>query len=180
MTARRWSAIQGIICRLPSIHPLFNPHSDLTYVPHSPELQKCVLDDMLGLGELTNEEDERCHRGEGTTKKKLRKNLCHEIEKMAIRSLLTTASDIIKSEKVFAAHCNVIKEQECLSVRINEVICILDPGFHKILLELCEASSKVAFVDAMNLIDPLLLEGWEFLFNRKSGQHLDMKDPSLE
>ncbi|KAL6298771.1 hypothetical protein BKA93DRAFT_753895 [Sparassis latifolia] len=148
-------------------HSLSNPHSDLTYVPHPPELQKRVLDDMLGLGKLTNEEKKRraCYvicvaaiadwvnrkpekryRGEGVTKKKLHKNLHREIEKMAIRSLLTmikvhyfcfcdAANNVkqskLNSDDVYLVHYlpNAVKKagQEELTAALLDCAVIIKP-----------------------------------------------------
>lgn len=67
-----------------------------------------------------------------------------------------------------------------LSTSVNEVVRIADPVFHghqQLLRKAVEEAHPIA--TCMNAIDPLLFEGREILFNRRSGVHRDSQDPQL-
>lgn len=56
----------------------------------------------------------------------------------------------------------------------------MDPQFHANLTQLRTAMEKKHVIsECMNSVDPLLPEGREFIFNRKSGLHRDNHDPKL-
>lgn len=88
------------------------------------------------------------------------------------------SSDIIETGRGIAATAKVFRDLQVLSHRVNEVFRLVDPVFHANLKELqrriCNA---YPLMSCFNAIDPLLMEGREFLFNRISGLHRDSQDP---
>jgi hypothetical protein len=89
-------------------------------------------------------------------------------------------SDIISSGTILSKTCELFKSLELVSHRINSILEIVDPQFHANLKRLRTAmEQKHAIAESMNAIDPLLFEGREVLFNRKSGLHRDKQDPKL-
>jgi hypothetical protein len=79
----------------------------------------------------------------------------------------------------FTATCRLWHELDLLSHRVNTVLKLLDPVFYAKLEKLRELANARPFIQALHEIDVLLLEGREFLFNRKSGLHKDSHDPQL-
>ncbi|KAI5992422.1 hypothetical protein EDD15DRAFT_2197006 [Pisolithus albus] len=82
------------------------------------------------------------------------------------------AHDILKGGHKFNEFVNYIHNTQLLSHSINRAFQVTDPGFHAKLTHLREMvhqrSPAVKVFD-----DPLLFEGREIIFNRKSGLHVD-------
>lgn len=96
------------------------------------------------------------------------------------KGVLVPSSDILQTGRAFSQTTHFLKKMKGLSERINEAIRLTDPEFHQSLLQLREAAlKKHPIFEALNAIDPLLLEGRELLFNRLSGIHRDSLDPIL-
>jgi hypothetical protein len=90
------------------------------------------------------------------------------------------SSDSIATGGTFAKTAELIRQLECLSKKINETIEIVDPEFFANLTKLQEvACAKHASLALWRMVDPLLFEGRELLFNRCSGCHTDSQDPVL-
>ncbi|KIN94298.1 hypothetical protein M404DRAFT_168700, partial [Pisolithus tinctorius Marx 270] len=69
---------------------------------------------------------------------------------------------------------------QLLSRSINQVLHVIDPGFYAKITHLREVvEEKFPAVKAFNRDDPLLFEGREIIFNRKSGPHVDRQDPQM-
>jgi hypothetical protein len=80
----------------------------------------------------------------------------------------------------FARTAELYREFDLLSKKINETISLVDPSFFSALSQLSEVSkAKHSLLAVWASIDPLLMEGRELLFNRRSGRHRDSQDPPL-
>jgi len=69
---------------------------------------------------------------------------------------------------------------QLLSHRINAVLEYTDPTHYKEAIKVNEALSReFPGFRALTVIDPLVYEGREIIFNRVSGLHMDGQDPPL-
>ena len=94
--------------------------------------------------------------------------------------MLVPSSDTIANGTTFAKTTQLYQSLQPLSERINHIIKLAEPQFYEALVKLREvSSSKHATLATYNNLDPLLMEGRELLFNRKSGRHIDLQDPVL-
>jgi hypothetical protein len=86
----------------------------------------------------------------------------------------------LKTGGTFARTAELYREFDLLSKKINETISLVDPSFFSALSQLSEVSkAKHSSLAVWASIDPLLMEGRELLFNRRSGRHRDSQDPPL-
>lgn len=80
----------------------------------------------------------------------------------------------------FMASCQVLKDTEILSHRVNAILEFMDPEHYQEAKKVREETNKeMAGIEAIGTEDPLVYEGREFLFNRESGVHRDSQDPPL-
>lgn len=88
------------------------------------------------------------------------------------------SSDIIQTGGGLTATAKLLKDLQFLSHKVNAVFQLVDPHFHAHLVKLRECiTARLPLLECFNAIDPLLMEGREFLFNRMSGEHKDSQDP---
>jgi hypothetical protein len=72
------------------------------------------------------------------------------------------------------------KDLHLLSHQINTAIGLLDPPYYEKLVRLRQKmNDNSSYLRALNSLDPLMVEGREFLFNRCIGLHTDKSDPQL-
>lgn len=85
---------------------------------------------------------------------------------------------MIKTGERLDATSSSLRDLALLSYRCNAVLKVIDPDFHSALLLVREfLRQKSPMKEAFNAIDPLLFEGREVLYNRKSALHVDSLDP---
>lgn len=90
------------------------------------------------------------------------------------------SKDSLKTGTILARTCELFGELANLSHRVNEAVKQIDGKFHSDLSTLRKRSEKQhAILKGLNSLDPLLFEGRELLFNRRSGVHTDQQDPIL-
>lgn len=90
------------------------------------------------------------------------------------------SKDSMKNGTVLARTCELYGEMASLSHRVNEAVRLIDPEFYQDITTLRKRSEKKhAILKGLNSIDPLLFEGRELLFNRRSEAHTDHQDPIL-
>jgi hypothetical protein len=76
--------------------------------------------------------------------------------------------------------CQIVRDLEILSHRINACLEFADPEHYADAVALRNLIRKVAAsYDVLAESDVLVYEGREILFNRMSGLHVDIQDPHL-
>ncbi|KAF8056930.1 hypothetical protein FPV67DRAFT_1677684 [Lyophyllum atratum] len=94
------------------------------------------------------------------------------------KGMLMPSKDSMSTGTILSSTMQLYQELTPVSQRVNEAIYRADPDFHANLVRLREAQeTKHPVMKAFNAVDPLLFEGRELLFNRKSGLHTDSQDP---
>lgn len=91
----------------------------------------------------------------------------------------TPSASLLHKGQDYIASTRVIRDMNLLSHRVNELLRCLDPTFHQHLQTLRDHLKAEPGLAALESIDPLLMEGREFLFNTKMGVHMDRYDPKL-
>jgi hypothetical protein len=90
------------------------------------------------------------------------------------------SKDTLTNGTIFSTTCELYQNLSCLSERVNEAVRLIDPKFHLHLSTLRSVSEqRHPVLKCLNSIDPLLFEGRELLFNRRSQIHRDRQDPPL-
>ncbi|KAJ7711332.1 hypothetical protein B0H16DRAFT_1745278 [Mycena metata] len=88
------------------------------------------------------------------------------------------SSHVIKSGGNFSHSLELMAQLRLVSHRVNDLLEFADPAHHAALGKLrTSADRKHEFVRALNSGDPLLMEGREIMYNRKTGIHKDGSDP---
>ncbi|KAJ7493863.1 hypothetical protein FB451DRAFT_1020576, partial [Mycena latifolia] len=87
------------------------------------------------------------------------------------------ASDVIKNGKMFSTFSKLIPGLSLLSHRVNDALEFADPAHFEALKKLhAAAEEELPFLKLLNVGDPLLQEGREIMFNRKTPLHADRGD----
>lgn len=90
------------------------------------------------------------------------------------------SKDTLTNGTIWATTCELYDNLSCLSERVNEAVRLIDPKFHQHLSTLRSVSEqRHPGLKSLNAIDPLLYEGRELLYNRRSQIHNDKQDPRL-
>ncbi|KAJ7132005.1 hypothetical protein C8R46DRAFT_1235780 [Mycena filopes] len=88
------------------------------------------------------------------------------------------SSHIIKTGNSYSYSFRLMAQLRLVSLRINSLIQHADNPHYDGLKELkTKAEDLYEHIKSMNSGDPLLMEGREIMYNRKTGQHTDRSDP---
>ena len=90
----------------------------------------------------------------------------------------TISTDFIKSGSQFLTTTTAVAEMQSLSLLVNTLLEKIDLSQFEALKTLhTKICRRYPAVQAMSSIDPLLMEGREIMFNRKTLPHTDHLDP---